>query len=179
MAGAWLSSREIAIGGDSPYFGACGKGHAGGTTVAGTAFAAYERMPRALWKGAINFGLVTVPIGLHSAIEAREELAFNLLHKKDGSRIVQKRFCKEEDAEVPWSDVVKGYQYAKDEYVVLTDEDFEKARVPATQMFARRSRGTASFAMPSARQEGSALGRSSCASVNTSGLWSRLAMPWC
>ena len=139
MAGAWLSSREIAIGGDSPYFGACGKGHAGGTTVAGTTFAAYERMPRALWKGAINFGLVTVPIGLHSAIEAREELAFNLLHKKDGSRIVQKRFCKEEDAEVPWSDVVKGYQYAKDEYVVLTDEDFEKARVPATQMFEIRA----------------------------------------
>jgi DNA end-binding protein Ku len=90
---------------------------------------------RALWKGTITFGLVSVPIGLISAIEAREELAFNLLHKKDGSRIVQKRFCKEEDVAVPWSDVVKGYQYAKDEYVVLTDEDFEKARVPATQMF--------------------------------------------
>jgi DNA end-binding protein Ku len=92
-------------------------------------------MARALWKGSISFGLVTVPIGLVSAIEAREELAFNLLHKKDGSRIVQKRFCKEEDVEVPWSDVVKGYQYAKDQYVVLTDEDFDKARVPATQMF--------------------------------------------
>jgi DNA end-binding protein Ku len=92
-------------------------------------------MARALWKGSISFGLVTVPIGLVSAIEAREELAFNLLHKKDGSRIVQKRFCKEEDVEVPWSDVVKGYQHAKDQYVVVTDEDFEKARVPATQTF--------------------------------------------
>jgi DNA end-binding protein Ku len=92
-------------------------------------------MARALWKGSISFGLVTVPIGLVSAIEAREELAFNLLHKKDGSRIVQKRFCKEEAVEVPWSEVVKGYQYEKDRYVVLTDEDFEKARVPATQMF--------------------------------------------
>ena len=92
-------------------------------------------MARALWKGSISFGLVTVPIGLVSAIEAREEFAFNLLHRKDGSRIVQKRFCKEEDVEVPWSDLVKGYQYAKDQYVVLTEEDFDKARVPATQMF--------------------------------------------
>jgi DNA end-binding protein Ku len=57
-------------------------------------------MARPLWKGSISFGLVTVPIGLVSAIEAREELAFNLLHKKDSSRIVQKRFCKEEDVEV-------------------------------------------------------------------------------
>ena len=56
-------------------------------------------MARVLWKGSISFGLVTVPIGLVSAIEAREELAFNLLHKKNGSRIVEKRFCKEEDVE--------------------------------------------------------------------------------
>ena len=92
-------------------------------------------MARPLWKGAISFGLVTVPIGLVSAIEAGERLAFNLLHKKDGSRIVQKRFCQEEDVEVPWSDVVKGYQYAKGQYVVLTEADFDKARVPATQTF--------------------------------------------
>ena len=103
--------------------------------VPGTAFAGQEVMARPLWTGSISFGLVTVPIGLVSAIEAREELAFNLLHKKDGSRIVQKRFCKEEDVEVPWSEIVKGYQYAKDQYVAVTDEDFEKARVPATQMF--------------------------------------------
>jgi DNA end-binding protein Ku len=92
-------------------------------------------MARPLWKGAISFGLVTVPIGLVSAIEGGEQLAFNLLHKKDGSRIVQKRFCQEEDVEVPWSDVVKGYQYAKGQYVVLTDEDFNKARIPSTQVF--------------------------------------------
>jgi DNA end-binding protein Ku len=92
-------------------------------------------MARALWKGSISFGLVTVPIGLVSAIEGREELRFNLLHKKDGSRIVQKRFCKDEGVEVPWSDVVKGYPYSKGQYVVVTDADFEKARVPATQMF--------------------------------------------
>lgn len=92
-------------------------------------------MARPLWNGALSFGLVTVPVGLYSAVAARETLAFNLLHKKDGSRIVQKRFCKAEDVEVPWGEVVKGYQYAKDEYVVLTDEDFERARVPATQTF--------------------------------------------
>lgn len=92
-------------------------------------------MARALWKGSISFGLVTVPIGLVSAIEAREELAFNLLHKKDGGRIKQKRYCEEEDVEVPWAEVVKGYQYAKGQYVVMTEEDFDRARVPATQMF--------------------------------------------
>jgi DNA end-binding protein Ku len=92
-------------------------------------------MARPLWKGSISFGLVTIPVGLLSAVEAREELAFNLLHDKDGSRITQKRFCKAEDVEVPWNHVVKGYQYSKDQYVVLTDEDFERARVPATQTF--------------------------------------------
>jgi DNA end-binding protein Ku len=92
-------------------------------------------MARALWNGALSFGLVTVPVRLFSAVESREALAFHLLHKKDGSRIVQKRFCKAEDVEVPWSDVVKGYQHARDEYVVVTEEDFERARVPATQAF--------------------------------------------
>src|SRR6185436_15722267 len=91
--------------------------------------------PRALWKGSISFGLVTIPISLVSATEPRETLAFNLLHRKDGSRIVEKRFCAKEDVEVPWKDIVKGYQYAKDQYAVLTDEDFARVRVPATQTF--------------------------------------------
>jgi len=91
--------------------------------------------PRALWKGSISFGLVTVPISLVSATEPRETLAFNLLHRKDRSRIVEKRFCTKEDVEVPWKDIVKGYQYAKDQYVVVTDEDFARVRVPATQTF--------------------------------------------
>ena len=91
--------------------------------------------PRALWKGSISFGLVTIPISLVSATEPRETLAFNLLHSKDGSRIVEKRFCAKEDVEVPWKDIVKGYQYAKDQYAVLTEEDFARVRVPATQTF--------------------------------------------
>jgi len=90
---------------------------------------------RALWKGSISFGLVTVPISLVSATEPRETLAFNLLHRKDRSRIVEKRFCTKEDVEVPWKDIVKGYQYARDQYAVVTDEDFARVRVPATQTF--------------------------------------------
>src|SRR5262245_19372470 len=94
-----------------------------------------DMAPRSLWKGSISFGLVTVPISLVSATEPRETLAFNLLHRKDRSRIVEKRFCTKEDVEVPWKDIVKGYQYAKDQYVVITDEDFARVRVPATQTF--------------------------------------------
>ena len=92
-------------------------------------------MPRPIWKGAISFGLVTIPVNLYSAIERSESLSFNLLHKKDLARIQNKRFCTKENVEVPWADVVKGYEYTKGQYVVVTDEDFEKARVPATQTF--------------------------------------------
>jgi DNA end-binding protein Ku len=92
-------------------------------------------MPRAIWKGAISFGLVTIPVGLYSAVEGRGELHFRQLHAKDGSPIDYKRFCAEEDVEVAWKDIVKGYEHRKGEFVVLTDEDFAKARVPATQTF--------------------------------------------
>jgi DNA end-binding protein Ku len=92
-------------------------------------------MPRSMWKGAISFGLVTIPVNLYSAVERSETLSFHLLHKKDNSRIENKRFCKEEGVEVPWSELVKGYEVAKGEYVVVTDEDFARARVPATQTF--------------------------------------------
>src|SRR5438067_13710459 len=92
-------------------------------------------MPRPIWKGAISFGLVTIPVNLYSATERSETLSFNLLHKKDLARIQNKRFCTEENIEVPWSDVVKGYESVKRQYVVVTDEDFEKVRVPATKTF--------------------------------------------
>jgi DNA end-binding protein Ku len=92
-------------------------------------------MARPIWKGAVAFGLVTVPVSLYSATERAEKLSFHLLHKKDGARIDYKRFCEKEDKEVPWSEIVKGYEYAKGRYVVLTDADFEKAQTPATQAF--------------------------------------------
>jgi DNA end-binding protein Ku len=84
-------------------------------------------MARPLWKGAISFGLVTVPVGLYSAVEPRGELHFRLLHARDGSPIDYRRFCAEEDAEVPWKEIVKGYEHARGEFVVLTDADFARA----------------------------------------------------
>lgn len=92
-------------------------------------------MPRAMWKGAIAFGLVTVPVSLYAATERAEKLSFHLLHAKDKSRVDYKRFCEKEDEEVPWKEIVKGYEYEKGEFVVLTDADFEKARTPATEAF--------------------------------------------
>jgi DNA end-binding protein Ku len=89
-------------------------------------------MPRAIWKGAVTFGLVTVPVSLYSATRSND-LAFRLLHKKDTSPIDYRRFCDAEDVEVAWKDIVKGYEYEKGRFVVLTDEDFTRARVPATQ----------------------------------------------
>jgi DNA end-binding protein Ku len=68
-------------------------------------------------------------------VESRGELHFRQLHAKDESPIDYKRFCVEEDVEVAWKEIVKGYEHRKGEFVVLTDEDFAKARVPATQTF--------------------------------------------
>jgi DNA end-binding protein Ku len=89
-------------------------------------------MPRPIWKGAIAFGLVTVPVGLYSATRKRAELSFRLLHEKDHAPIDYRRFCSEENVEVAWDDIVKGYEYEKGHFVVMTDEDFEKAKAPAT-----------------------------------------------
>ena len=101
--------------------------------LAGTPIADLVSMPRSIWKGAISFGLVTVPVAMYSATERKEELHFRLLHKTDESPVEYKRFCKEEEKEVPWNDIVKGYEYEKGQYVVMSDADFEKARTPATQ----------------------------------------------
>src|SRR5262245_6438271 len=89
-------------------------------------------MARAIWKGAISFGLVTVPVALHSATDSKSELSFSLLHKKDESPVEYKRFCKEEDKEVSWSEIVKGYEISKGRFVVLTEEDFARARAEGT-----------------------------------------------
>jgi DNA end-binding protein Ku len=88
-----------------------------------------------MWRGAVSFGLVTVPVALFAATERHNELSFRLLHAKDESQIDYKRVCEQEGVEVPWSEIVKGYEIEKDRYVVVTDDDFEKARVPATQTY--------------------------------------------
>ena len=95
-------------------------------------------MPRAIWKGAISFGLVTVPVGLYSAVERAETLHFRLLHAKDESPIDYKRVCEAEGVEVPWKEIVKGYEISKGEFVVMTDKDFARARTETTQTLAIR-----------------------------------------
>jgi DNA end-binding protein Ku len=77
-----------------------------------------------MWKGAIQFGLVTIPIKLYLATESKG-ISFNMLHKDDLSRIQMKIFCPVEDEVISRSDTVKGYEYSPGEYVVVTDEDLE------------------------------------------------------
>ena len=87
---------------------------------------------RPIWKGALTFGLVTIPVGLYSAT-ARGDISFRLLHAKDKSPIAYRRVCAEENVEVPWSEIVKGYEYEKGQFVVMSETDFEQADVEATQ----------------------------------------------
>ncbi|HSO28875.1 MAG TPA: Ku protein [Candidatus Sulfomarinibacteraceae bacterium] len=82
-------------------------------------------MARAMWKGAIQFGLVTIPVKLYVATESRAGVSFNLLHAEDLSRIQMKIFCPVEEEVIPRSETVKGFEYAPGEYVVITDEDLE------------------------------------------------------
>jgi DNA end-binding protein Ku len=89
-------------------------------------------MARALWKGAISFGLVNIPVEMYSA-EDRKSFSFSMLDKKDLSPVGYKRYNKSTGKEVAWGDIVKGYEYSKDEYVVLSEEDFKQANVKATQ----------------------------------------------
>ncbi len=83
-------------------------------------------MARSMWKGAIQFGLVTIPVKLYVATESSYQVRFNMLHEKDLSRIQMKTFCPVDDEVISRTDTVKGYEYAPDQYVVITDEDLEK-----------------------------------------------------
>jgi DNA end-binding protein Ku len=89
-------------------------------------------MARALWKGAITFGLVNIPVELYPA-EDRKSFKFSMLDKRDLSPVGYKRFSKTSNKEVDWSNIIKGYEYERDRYVVLSDEDFRRANVKATQ----------------------------------------------
>ncbi|MBT2230991.1 Ku protein [Nonomuraea sp. NEAU-A123] len=79
---------------------------------------------RSIWKGAISFGLVTIPVKLYSATD-QKDVTFHQVHREDGGRIRYKRVCTLDGEEVPYSDIAKGYELATGEIVVLTDEDFE------------------------------------------------------
>ena len=82
-------------------------------------------MARSMWKGAIQFGLVTIPVKLYVATESRAGVSFNMLHAEDLSRIQMKIFCPVEEEIISRADTVKGFEYAPGEYVVITDEDLE------------------------------------------------------
>jgi DNA end-binding protein Ku len=88
------------------------------------------RMARAIWSGSISFGMVSIPVKLFGATESKD-ISFNLLHATCGTRLKQLRWCPTDEVEVPWSETVRGYEYAKDQYVTLTDEDFEKLPLPS------------------------------------------------
>jgi DNA end-binding protein Ku len=89
-------------------------------------------MARAIWKGSISFGLVNIPIALYPATR-RDELKFRLLRKSDLSPVNYRRVAEKDGKEVPWDQIVKGYEYEKGKYVVLKDEDFERVDLEATQ----------------------------------------------
>jgi DNA end-binding protein Ku len=87
---------------------------------------------RAIWKGNISFALVSIPISLFSATR-RNELSFHYLHKKDMSTVSYKRFCDTENVEVQWEELTRGYEYEKDQYIEITDEDLDNADVELTK----------------------------------------------
>jgi len=87
---------------------------------------------RSIWKGAITFGLVNIPVSLYTATR-REELKFRLLRESDLSPVNFKRVAEADGKEVPWEKIVKGYEYEKGKFVVLKDEDFARVDIEATQ----------------------------------------------
>ena len=88
-------------------------------------------MPRAIWSGAISFGLVNVPVKLHTAVR-KQDIHFHQLHEKDGARIQQKRVCSKEDKEVPWEEIAKGYELSKGHYVMIEPDELDELDPEAT-----------------------------------------------
>ena len=89
-------------------------------------------MPRAMWKGAISFGLVTIPVSVYPATEEKS-LKFNQLHDDDGGRIRYKRVCEKDGEEVTFEHIVKGYEVEKDRYVIIDDDDFDAVPVASSR----------------------------------------------
>jgi len=87
---------------------------------------------RAIWKGSISFGLVNIPIALYPATR-KEDLKFRLLRAKDLSPVNYKRVAEKDGREVPWDEIVKGYEYEKGKFVVLNEKDFQRVDLEATQ----------------------------------------------
>jgi len=89
---------------------------------------------RAIWKGHIRFSLVTIPIRIYNAIETSQALKFNQLHKEDNGQIAYDKRCKQCNKIVKAEDIVKGYKYEPDSYVIIDQEDFEKVKLKSTKI---------------------------------------------
>ncbi len=89
-------------------------------------------MPRSIWNGVISFGMVSIPVKLYTATESKD-ISFHLLHKECGARIKQLRWCPEHERAVEMSEIARGYEYARDEHIVMTEEDFESLPLPSKQ----------------------------------------------
>ena len=87
---------------------------------------------RSMWKGAVSFGLVMIPVKLYTATE-QKDIAFRQVHREDGGRIRFKRFCTIDDTEVPYEDIAKGYELPDGEVVVLTEDDMADLPLPTTK----------------------------------------------
>jgi DNA end-binding protein Ku len=91
-------------------------------------------MPRSIWKGAITFGLVNIPIELHTAVRSSESgVSFRLLHAKDHATIKYNKVCSKEEKVVPNDEIVKGFEYAKGKFVIMEDEDFRAAAIESSK----------------------------------------------
>jgi len=88
---------------------------------------------RTIWKGSISFGLVNIPVGLYSATRSSNQVKFRMLRKSDHSPIRYKRIAEADEKEVPWDEIVKGYEYEKEQFVVLTEKDFDRVKIESTQ----------------------------------------------
>jgi DNA end-binding protein Ku len=88
---------------------------------------------RAIWTGSISFGLVNIPVKMFSGAVSHDGLDLNMLHKKDHERIRYAKICRKDGKEIPYDDIVKGYEYKDGDYIILTDKDFEKADAKKTQ----------------------------------------------
>src|SRR6476659_8318282 len=86
----------------------------------------------AVWKGMISFGLVNIPIALHTAVK-KDEIKFRQLRKSDHSPINYKRVAEADGKEVPWDQIVKGYEHEKGNFVIIEDEDFERVDIKSTR----------------------------------------------
>jgi len=122
-------------------------------------------MPRSMWRGAIQFGLVTIPVRLFLATEPRRGLSFNMLHAEDNKRIQMKVHCPDH-GEIKRSDTVRGYEWSKGQYVVIDESDFEAVPLKTVRAIeieqfvpARREHGGASFVKQSYYLEPEPLGR--------------------